>query len=659
MTPVLFHFLTPEGIPVANTTIEIQLVRSTFDVEDSGVLLPVLVTAITDVDGKATVDLWPSDTFYYVTVMDPNSGAGLSYKFLVPEVTVGLEVRLQDIVVVGEMSPVTYDEAALLVIQNAKALVLSYQVAAAASAASAAADVVGVGVFATTATTQAGIATTQAGIATAAAALTGADVDQTASDKIATSADRVQTGLDRIATAADRVQTALDAVATTADRVQTGLDRVATGTDRTQTALDAAGTAADRVVTTADKTQTGLDKVATAADRIQTDLDRTASSTSAAEAAASAALAASTVTGVSSVNTRTGDVVLTGADVGLGNASNTSDANKPVSTAQATADAAVQTAAATDATTKANAAKTAAATDATTKANAAQAAAIAASAPVAHVGSGGAAHANVVAAGAAGFMTGADKTKLDAITGTHTGTTSGTNTGDNAANTLYAADYRLANFVANTHYLGPGGTTTFGQPASTAMSASSSAGGLMFTAQGSGGTAGAAFCTFHRVGTYAVHFGVDIDNKLKFGGWSEGAVAYEIYHAKNIATQVLGHHTTGLGFLNKGNSGTTAQTINYASAPHQRITVTGAFVMNSVTNWPSTGNTGELLLELVNGASSAITWTMAGTTQRWWKRDGTEVATYAASGYALKANGTDWILMWSTDGGTTTNIKVQ
>lgn len=36
-------------------------------------------------------------------------------------------------------------------------------------------------------------------------------------------------------------------------------------------------------------------------------------------------------------------------------------------------------------------------------------------APLAHVGTGGTAHANVVAAGAAGFMTGADKTKLDGI----------------------------------------------------------------------------------------------------------------------------------------------------------------------------------------------------------------------------------------------------
>lgn len=36
-------------------------------------------------------------------------------------------------------------------------------------------------------------------------------------------------------------------------------------------------------------------------------------------------------------------------------------------------------------------------------------------APLSHVGAGGTAHANVIAAGAAGFMTGADKTKLDGI----------------------------------------------------------------------------------------------------------------------------------------------------------------------------------------------------------------------------------------------------
>lgn len=53
------------------------------------------------------------------------------------------------------------------------------------------------------------------------------------------------------------------------------------------------------------------------------------------------------------INTPTGIVK---ADVGLGNVDNTSDANKPVSTAQAAADTAVANAAASDATTKANAA---------------------------------------------------------------------------------------------------------------------------------------------------------------------------------------------------------------------------------------------------------------------------------------------------------------
>lgn len=45
---------------------------------------------------------------------------------------------------------------------------------------------------------------------------------------------------------------------------------------------------------------------------------------------------------VTSVNGQTGTVVLTKSDIGLGNADNTSDVNKPVSTAQAAADAAVQ-----------------------------------------------------------------------------------------------------------------------------------------------------------------------------------------------------------------------------------------------------------------------------------------------------------------------------
>lgn len=76
-------------------------------------------------------------------------------------------------------------------------------------------------------------------------------------------------------------------------------------------------------------------------------------------------------------------------------------------------------------------------------------------APVAHVGAGSTAHANAVAAGAAGFMTGADKTKLDGIATAATANASdaslrdrATHTGTQAASTISdfstAADARIA-----------------------------------------------------------------------------------------------------------------------------------------------------------------------------------------------------------------------
>ena len=102
---------------------------------------------------------------------------------------------------------------------------------------------------------------------------------------------------------------------------------------------------------------------------------------------------------VDSVAGKTGVVSLVKADVGLANIDNTSDINKPVSSAQATADNNVQIAAAADA---------------TTKANAAQAAAIAASTPIAHAGSTGSAHGPATIS-VSGFMSATDKIKLDGV----------------------------------------------------------------------------------------------------------------------------------------------------------------------------------------------------------------------------------------------------
>ncbi|RUX09545.1 hypothetical protein EOA27_24375 [Mesorhizobium sp. M2A.F.Ca.ET.037.01.1.1] len=49
-------------------------------------------------------------------------------------------------------------------------------------------------------------------------------------------------------------------------------------------------------------------------------------------------------------------------------------------------------------------------------------------------------------------------------------------------------------------------------------------------------TGAAAFISLNRTGAYAVNFGLDTDNKLKVGGWSMGAAAYEIVHMGNVAT---------------------------------------------------------------------------------------------------------------------------
>jgi len=47
------------------------------------------------------------------------------------------------------------------------------------------------------------------------------------------------------------------------------------------------------------------------------------------------------------------------------------------------------------------------------------------------------------------------------------------------------------------------------------------------------GAGNAAYMQFHRQGAFAVRFGLDTDNKLKVGGWSMGAVAYSIFHEGN------------------------------------------------------------------------------------------------------------------------------
>ena len=110
----------------------------------------------------------------------------------------------------------------------------------------------------------------------------------------------------------------------------------------------------------------------------------------------------------------------------------------------------------------------------------------------------------------------------------------------------------------------------------------------------------------------------------------------------------------GMTFLDKGNSGTATQTLDYTAGSHQKITATGNFTI-ATSNWPPSGNLGELLLELTNGGAFTLTW----PTINWIQPSGvttTSIATYLAANTgrtALQSSGTDFFVLWTRNAGTT------
>ena len=133
MTPIEYHFIAPDGEPIANTDVEFILLAPAFDPQEPGILLPRVVVVTTNALGKGVVNLASVDVQYQVVIYDLRSDAALSYKFYVPDPTPGLTFRLQDLIVAGPISETTYDEAAILAIQNAKVNAMAAAAAAEAS----------------------------------------------------------------------------------------------------------------------------------------------------------------------------------------------------------------------------------------------------------------------------------------------------------------------------------------------------------------------------------------------------------------------------------------------------------------------------------------------------------------------------------------------
>lgn len=115
---------------------------------------------------------------------------------------------------------------------------------------------------------------------------------------------------------------------------------------------------------------------------------------------------------------------------------------------------------------------------------------------------------------------------------------------------------------------------------------------------------------------------------------------------------------TGITFVDRGTISTGTVTFDYTSGSCQRLQVSGALTI-ALSNFPVSGNLGVMQLELVNAGSATVTMPVI----NWIKLDGTfttSISTYLSNigRTALQTTGTDFVMLWSRDSGTTVYGKV-
>lgn len=121
--------------------------------------------------------------------------------------------------------------------------------------------------------------------------------------------------------------------------------------------------------------------------------------------------------------------------------------------------------------------------------------------------------------------------------------------------------------------------------------------------------------------------------------------------AQTVATKTL--TDVALTRVDKGTVSTGTVTFSLDDANVQRLQVGGSLTI-ATSNWATTGQHQELVIELVNGAAYTITW----PTVNWIKSDGTTTTTFSSNGVTLQTSGTDWVILWSRDAGTTLYGKI-
>ena len=194
-----------------------------------------------------------------------------------------------------------------------------------------------------------------------------------------------------------------------------------------------------------------------------------------------------------------------------------------------------------------------------------------------------------------GYLPSASYTATDVLTKIKTvdGSTSGLDA--DLLDGEHASAFSLVGHVHSEYMATSGGyfTGTFYGKSSTGVIAVGTQGDPSFEVRGD--SSNSAYINFHRTSAYAVRFGLDTDNKLKIGGFSMGAVAYEILNQNNVGTyaSLIGHThanlTAGNGISGSTYTGANAYTWSVVGDTGITATSTGVAITAITAGDSTTG----------------------------------------------------------------------